>query len=329
MSLQSNLFKGDQALEACLVRDSAHLMLHARGEAVHKVQRAVLVLGKRGIENGELEGLVYGHSTAAAVLDYKQRKKIINRKYQDKADDIVGKMTIAALDQGLVERPKNDPLTNPGESARIQQVLDRERLGAVLMIQTTLKSLSEVLDAFKLADVNPEAAAGLLFVNRFTVEGLDRYFAVNQANYKTWLPKIIANFQGYQTKSIRLSIDQAPADYDFLLRHALMRGPDGKLFLPLGKITGDTPMAFSSGNPRGMFFTPRYRELDPAMPLVFSGLFHMTLRGIQIHEMGHFYFGFADGSPKGKRPGECLRLAASYDFLARAATFRRLTPLDK
>ena len=51
MSLQSNLFKGDQALEACLVRDSAHLTLNARGEAVHKVQRVVLVLGKRGIEN--------------------------------------------------------------------------------------------------------------------------------------------------------------------------------------------------------------------------------------------------------------------------------------
>ena len=329
MSLQSTLFKGDQALEACLVRDSAHLTLRAAGEAVHKVQRAVLVLGQAGIENGELARMIYGHSTAAAVLDYKQRNKIINLKYQTKADDIVGKMTIAALDQGLLARPKNDPLTNPSENARIEQVLDRERLGVLRMIQTTLKSLSEVLDAFKLADVNPGAAAGLLFVNRFTIDGLDRFFAVNQANYKAWLPRIIANFQRYLTASVRLSIDQRPADYGFLLRHALFRGTDGKLFVPDGKITGDTPPAFSSGSPRQMFFTPRYREFDPAMPPVFQGFFREVVQGIQIHEMGHFYFDFFDGSPKGKRPEECLQLAVSYDLLARAATFKHLTPLDK
>ena len=41
-------------------------------------------------------------ATAAAVVAYKRTRKIINYKYQTEADDIVGKMTIAALDRELL-----------------------------------------------------------------------------------------------------------------------------------------------------------------------------------------------------------------------------------
>jgi hypothetical protein len=232
MSLQSALFKGDLALEACLIRDSAHVTVGASGEHVAKVQRAVLTVFQTGINNGELAGMLYGGSTAAAVLKYKQNHAppIINTAYQRHADNIVGKMTIAALDQDLVALPSNDPLTNPSESARIQQVLDRERLGALLMLQTVTESLSEVEKAFKLADVNPEAAAAILFVHRFTIDGLDRFFAINQINHETLLPRVITNFQKYLLTFPRLTTDQSPADYGFLLRHALFRGSDGVFF---------------------------------------------------------------------------------------------------
>jgi hypothetical protein len=290
------------------------------------VQRAVLVLGQPGIENAELAAARYGDSTAAAVQDYKKNHDppIINTSYQQQADNIVGKMTIVALDEDLLELPSNDPRTNPDESTRIQQVLDQERLGALLMIQTTLEALPQVQSAFRLAAVDPNAAAGLMFTQRFAIDGLERFFAVNQQNHEAFLPKIITNYQKYLQAFARLSLDQSPADYGFLLRHALFKSPDGKFFLDHGRMTADTPMGWSDRSLRKMFFSPRYRQFDPTMDPLFSGLFHEALQGIQIHEMGHFYFDFDDGSPTGQPPQRCIQLAVSYDVLARQITKRHL-----
>jgi lysozyme family protein len=47
---------------------------------------------------------IYGAATAAAVLAYKKKRNIINHSYQAQADNIVGKMTVAALDKEMVER---------------------------------------------------------------------------------------------------------------------------------------------------------------------------------------------------------------------------------
>ena len=57
----------------------------------------------------------YGPSTAAAVLAFKTRRNIINRAYQTKADNIVGRMTIAALDaEMLTTAPPPAPVQKPG-----------------------------------------------------------------------------------------------------------------------------------------------------------------------------------------------------------------------
>jgi hypothetical protein len=47
---------------------------------------------------------VYGPKTAAAVLAYKEKRGIINRDYQSKADNIVGIMTMASLDKEMLEQ---------------------------------------------------------------------------------------------------------------------------------------------------------------------------------------------------------------------------------
>ena len=54
MSLQSQLFKGDKALEACAVQDSAHIQLGAVGQHVGKIQTALSVLDRLDIDAGEL-----------------------------------------------------------------------------------------------------------------------------------------------------------------------------------------------------------------------------------------------------------------------------------
>lgn len=99
MPLQSKLFNGDRALEAAAVADPAHILLGATGNHVRKIQLALIRLDKATI----VPDGVYGRATAAAVLAYKQKRHIVNWSYQTKADDIVGKMTIAALDKEMLE----------------------------------------------------------------------------------------------------------------------------------------------------------------------------------------------------------------------------------
>ena len=107
--LLSNLFKGDRALEACLIQDSAHVTLGASGEHVAKIQTALLVLDNVSVSPGELTGQKYGISTAAAVLAFKTRRGIINTTYQKTADNIVGKMTIAAMDKAMLIKEAGPP----------------------------------------------------------------------------------------------------------------------------------------------------------------------------------------------------------------------------
>ena len=101
MALKSALFRNDAKLEACLTRDSAHITQEASGDHVAKIQTAVSRLNGYTIAFEEIREMRYGPSTAAAVLAYKRARNIVNRNYQTQADNIVGKMTIAALDQEI------------------------------------------------------------------------------------------------------------------------------------------------------------------------------------------------------------------------------------
>lgn len=98
MPLQSQLFKGDQKLEAAAVSDPAHITLGAKGEHVRKIQLALIQLDGARID----ADAQYGPATAAAVLAYKKKRNIINPSYQTQADDIVGKMTMASLDSEML-----------------------------------------------------------------------------------------------------------------------------------------------------------------------------------------------------------------------------------
>jgi peptidoglycan hydrolase-like protein with peptidoglycan-binding domain len=103
MPLVSKIFKGDAKLEACLVNHSAHITQGAVGEHVSRIQTALLLLDASKIKNDERVARHYGASTAAAVLAYKTKRQIINRSYETQADNIVGKMTISALDSEMFQ----------------------------------------------------------------------------------------------------------------------------------------------------------------------------------------------------------------------------------
>lgn len=89
------------ALESCLVRDSAHVTLGAKGAHVSAIQKALLLLDRGNVPVVEMYAQVYGPGTAAAVLEYKRKRRIINHSYQSAPDNIVGKMTIARLDEEM------------------------------------------------------------------------------------------------------------------------------------------------------------------------------------------------------------------------------------
>ena len=102
MALKSNLFAGDARLEACAVSHHDHVTPGATGPHVRKIQGAIMALDGAVIDKGESDAAHYGPSTARAVLAYKTKRDIVNRSYQSQADNIVGIMTIKALDAELL-----------------------------------------------------------------------------------------------------------------------------------------------------------------------------------------------------------------------------------
>lgn len=104
MGLQSRLFFGDSKLEAAAKSNPDHILPGAIGEHVGKIQRALMALDGSIIDGIELKAQQYGPSTAKSVLAYKMNRNIINRSYQTQADNIVGIMTMAALDKEMLQK---------------------------------------------------------------------------------------------------------------------------------------------------------------------------------------------------------------------------------
>jgi hypothetical protein len=102
LALRSITFKDDGALQQCLLLDSAHVVPGATGLHVARIQSALLLLDRAAISTAELRSKSYGPTTTAAVLAFKRKRNIINTSYQTQADDIVGKMTIARLDDEIL-----------------------------------------------------------------------------------------------------------------------------------------------------------------------------------------------------------------------------------
>jgi hypothetical protein len=101
MPLKCQLFtrpKPDPRLEACLVRDDAHITPGAIGDHVKLIQIALNQLSNVFLK---IDG-IYGPKTAAAVQAYKAApRRDIRRPGQKVADNIVGKRTIKSLDDEM------------------------------------------------------------------------------------------------------------------------------------------------------------------------------------------------------------------------------------
>ncbi|WP_454817669.1 hypothetical protein [Labrys neptuniae] len=117
--LSSELFRGCPALQDCAVKDSAHVTPGCRGDAVARIQRALVAIDAARIDEGEISERLYGDTTAAAVLSYKRAREIVNYTYQRTADNIVGKMTIVRLDKDMLDLQRRLPGENFRRNARV------------------------------------------------------------------------------------------------------------------------------------------------------------------------------------------------------------------
>lgn len=106
--LISKFLSPNKRLQACSEQDQAHVQSGDRGDFVELIQQALAVIDHLAISESERAEGFYGPSTAAAVLDFKTDRQIINRAYQTQPDNIVGKMTIKSLDDEMFALEKND-----------------------------------------------------------------------------------------------------------------------------------------------------------------------------------------------------------------------------
>jgi hypothetical protein len=105
--LISNHFKLVDKLQRCSVSDPDHIVPGSNGEAVKKIQEALVKLEKVSFPPNEAGGLNYGEVTINAVISFKSKRGILN--FQNKIDNIVGQKTIRQLDKEMKALEKVEP----------------------------------------------------------------------------------------------------------------------------------------------------------------------------------------------------------------------------
>lgn len=318
MPLSSDVLKGDQRLEACLTTDSAHLTDGTAGSHVAKVQLALLVADGTAVQPDEEKAQLYGPSTAAAVLAFKTKRQIINRKYQSQPDSIVGKMTIAALDRELLRKQllrQSSSQTYCGNDDRNSSVASRASVRQSAFAPAASASISGVSPSIGLTTggsspsaVAKSRAAGAIaavakarlvlnrlitFRKRPTLPipadlGLEwdaLWFHFGMPKFPLFNPlsggsvNDLATYLSIVDQVLEgMALNLAQASTLFLEPRA-PAFPEAHAFTLRGKRAAADP----PGEPDGMFFNPRYLA-DPAGVAV--GPFTQT--EVIVHECAHF-----------------------------------------
>ncbi len=177
MALLSSILRKDPRLQACLQHDTSHLTEGTTGPHVNRVQTALFVLDGLRVDHEEERSQRYGKSTASAVLKFKTRRHIINHRYQSRPDNIVGKMTIAALDVELWRKeaqPQSNGSCLCGNDSTLAALGGRNQASssAVSSLITAKFASATTPSAGNAAGLSPAATAklrapaGVIFVKR-------------------------------------------------------------------------------------------------------------------------------------------------------------------
>jgi hypothetical protein len=318
-TLEHPLFKNNARLQSCLHTDRDHVKLGDTGDFVFAIQMALLTLDKANIDPTELKGQTFQQSTRDAVLSYKRTRKIVNASYEASADPIVGKMTIERLDDDLLGHKHGSNPFGPDEPARILSVLSRERPAVTRIVAKSIELLSQLLEAAREANEEPGKLLNFEANNPLVFDALRRFCGMSFRPETAVIDSMMLQYLEFQKQLPNLPRDQKGISFfDFVARF-----PDNVTTAADGGVS--VPPAVSDA-PAGMFFNPRYRDVDATEAPQFTGMAPATLELMQLHEMGHFYFGFADGDPRGKPFAVSKKFAQTYEFFSKQAVFRILAP---
>ncbi len=143
MALRSELFRDDTRLQACLVQDSAHVTPGTVGTFVNRIQLALRIVDNAFIDETEFASGTYGPTTTLAVRAFKTSRNILN--FAGQIDDVVGKKTIAALDDELVGSPlpRADVINRAFADSRSSLVAVQNRLLALQLAIDNAAALPE------------------------------------------------------------------------------------------------------------------------------------------------------------------------------------------
>lgn len=180
-SLESRLFtkKPNLALQNCLNNNSANITLtnNSTGEHVELIQIALTQIKEKnpvlGIPEFEVNGK-YDTATANAILKYKQKRDIVNRSYQNQADNKVGKMTIRRLDDEmlLIEEKGGRGRAIPIDPGPVQK--DLAARDSSLALSWIVAAIGAI--ALYKANLSAVLAGGNAVLPEKTSEALDTHF---------------------------------------------------------------------------------------------------------------------------------------------------------
>jgi hypothetical protein len=337
MPLTSQLFQGDAALEAAANIDSAHITPGASGPHVAKIQKALNILDEAGLK---ADG-VYGPATANAVLNYKTARDIVNRSYETKADDIVGRMTMAALDK---EMAANEDSGSSVPIVSFSQHFSCEDDSHAAKKKSSGKSDLQPADPF-LAALAVSMVSNLLIVIRETRFLLTAAGPFIQPHQKLKEPQ--GFIETAARRCIRLlinifSLDQLEnprAGYDNIVRvffnmdvalnRSFKTDPQlaATLFVPNTHISMEHKNAYTAAG--GAFNTSKDKLAgikEPADRIYicshFTAYSELIKHGILIHEMAHFVSGqplLIDHNHGVPKKGHMLTDRAPFDKIKPAA----------
>ena len=153
------------------------------GDHVSKIQSALNLVDRASLQ---LDG-IYGARTAAAVLRYKQARNIINRSYQQQADNIVGKMTIDRLDKDVLAAERSN------EDGTIRCIFERNARQTFAVAAAAPAPLT----GFQLLD---EARASLPLAKLWVAATIAKIDQINgRISPRIFLPEDIAFFSSIET----------------------------------------------------------------------------------------------------------------------------------
>src|SRR5262249_53781497 len=158
---------------------------------------------------------------------------------------IVGKMTIERLDNDLLGRKHtSDPYSDPGEKARIQALINRERPAVTRIVGKSIALLRQLLQAITSED--PGTLVEFEANNILVMDALRRFCGMGLRPDAALIEELIGQYEAFASKLPSLASDQKPIDFPGMLTRFpsnLEPAPDGPTFPPA-----------ITDRPDGMFF---------------------------------------------------------------------------